>query len=68
MTFIIDPLRVAIGKFPPKFCKALGTISFNICKNSLDIIYIQMLSWIGIYFAPTLPLFAAVYCFCCKCI
>jgi len=63
MTFFIDPFRVKLRKtFRCAFCNSIGTINFNIVRHSLDLIYIQVLSWLGMYFGPLIPIVAVFYC------
>lgn len=63
LTFIVDPFRRLLGHCcKNKFGKRISTLSFNIVRHSLDVIYIQILSWMSFYFAPFAPIFAVGYC------
>lgn len=66
MTFVTDPLRRLVGYCFSKnrILKKIGQLNFDIVRHSLDIIYIQTLSWLSFYFAPFAPIFAVIYCFC----
>ncbi|XP_043945671.1 transmembrane channel-like protein 5 [Protopterus annectens] len=62
---IIDFIFCLFGSFFGEFLlriigtkcyKKLGVPEFDIARNVLDLIYAQTLAWIGIFFAPLLPL------------
>uniref|UniRef100_A0A8D0AZG4 Transmembrane channel-like protein n=1 Tax=Salvator merianae TaxID=96440 RepID=A0A8D0AZG4_SALMN len=51
-SFFGEFLRRIIGT---KCCRSLGVPEFDIAGNVLDLIYVQTLAWIGIFFSPLLP-------------
>uniref|UniRef100_UPI0037E94E5E transmembrane channel-like protein 5 n=1 Tax=Semicossyphus pulcher TaxID=241346 RepID=UPI0037E94E5E len=61
---IVDFLFLMLGSFFGEFLSnvigtkllpRLGVPEFDVARNVLEIIYAQTLAWIGIYFAPLLP-------------
>lgn len=64
LTFIVDPLRRLVKYCcKNKLADRFGTLSFNIVRHSLDVIYIQILAWMSFHFAPVVPIIAVIYCF-----
>ncbi|MBN3303956.1 TMC5 protein, partial [Amia calva] len=69
---MIDFLFCLLGSFFGEFlhriigtrcAKSLGVPEFDIGRNVLDLIYAQTLAWIGIYFAPLLPVMQIIKLF-----
>ncbi|CAL8110634.1 unnamed protein product [Orchesella dallaii] len=64
ITFVTDPLRRLLRHCcKNKIAEKIGTLSFNIVRHSLDVIYIQTLSMMSFFVAPFSPIFAVIYCF-----
>ncbi|CAG7815523.1 unnamed protein product [Allacma fusca] len=63
LTFVLDPFRKMLKKlfFRIKIMRAIGTLRFNVIRHSIDIINVQVMCWIGFYFAPWYPLNVCVY-------
>lgn len=51
-SFLGEFLRRIIGK---RFITSLGLQEFDIARNVLELIYVQTLVWIGMFFCPLLP-------------
>ncbi|XP_072548999.1 transmembrane channel-like protein 5 isoform X2 [Salminus brasiliensis] len=56
-SFFGEFLRNVIGT---KCIQSLGVPEFDIATNVLNLIYAQTLAWIGIYFAPLLPVIQVI--------
>ncbi|XP_010014957.1 PREDICTED: transmembrane channel-like protein 5, partial [Nestor notabilis] len=61
---VVDFIFCLLGSFFGEFlrriigttvCVSLGLPEFDIGRNVLDLIYVQTLTWIGIFFSPLLP-------------
>ncbi|CAG7832698.1 unnamed protein product, partial [Allacma fusca] len=63
LTFVVNPFRKMLKKlfFRIKLMRAIGTLRFNVIRHSIDIINIQVMCWIGFYFAPWYPLIVCIY-------
>lgn len=58
MTFFINFPRSFIGKNSDnKILKFIGQQQFDLSKHVLDIVYLQTVCWLGVFFTPFLPLF-----------
>ncbi|CAG7824044.1 unnamed protein product [Allacma fusca] len=65
LTVVVDPFRRMLKKifFRFQIMRRIGTLRFNVIRHSIDIINVQVLCWIGFYFAPTFPLVVCLYLF-----
>ncbi|XP_021964035.2 transmembrane channel-like protein 7 [Folsomia candida] len=64
MTLLVEPLRVQLKKCSKnKIFQKIGTMKFSIVRHSLDIIYLQVISWVGLYFGPFIPIMSVIYAF-----
>lgn len=62
--FVPQPLRVQLKKCSKnKIFQKIGTMKFSIVRHSLDIIYLQVISWVGLYFGPFIPIMSVIYAF-----
>ncbi|CAH1795477.1 unnamed protein product [Owenia fusiformis] len=52
LTFFSEFVRSLMSKY---CCKRLGSPEFNIARNTLNLIYSQILIWLGTYYSPLLP-------------
>ncbi|AWP06115.1 putative transmembrane channel-like protein 8 [Scophthalmus maximus] len=61
-TFLLEfPRKLVQEKYPTSLlARRLGTQSFLITFNVLDLVYSQTVSWVGIYYCPLLPLIGIV--------
>ena len=61
MTFFINLPRSFVGQHTKsKFLRFICQHEFDLPKNVLDIVYLQTICWLGIFFAPSLPLLAVI--------
>lgn len=64
ITFFLNFPRMLIAKhFKSKIAKFIGEQEFDLPKHVLDVVYTQTICWLGAYFSPVLPGFAAIYLF-----
>lgn len=61
MTFFVNFPRSFIGKHSEnKVLRFIGQQEFDLSKHVLDIVYLQIICWLGTFFVPFMPLFAIV--------
>ncbi|XP_014211342.1 transmembrane channel-like protein 7 [Copidosoma floridanum] len=61
VTFFINFPRSLIGKHSEnKALRFIGHQKFDLCKHVLDIVYLQTICWLGVFFAPFLPFFGII--------
>ncbi|XP_033748411.1 transmembrane channel-like protein 7 isoform X2 [Pecten maximus] len=63
--FVHLPRRLIFNKFSSKskLVKLIGAQEFSVPINVVDIIYSQILCWLGLFFSPIIPFMAFVKCF-----
>ncbi|XP_017876780.1 transmembrane channel-like protein 7 [Ceratina calcarata] len=61
ITFFINFPRSLIAKHTEnKVLRFFGEQEFDLSKNVLDMVYLQTICWLGLFFAPLLPLIAVL--------
>lgn len=64
VTFFINlPRGILARHFQNNFIQFIGAQTFDLPKNTLDLVYAQSLVWLGCFYAPMLALVGVVY-FC----
>ncbi|XP_060592582.1 transmembrane channel-like protein 7 [Ruditapes philippinarum] len=74
LNFIVVVLSTVCGEFPRKFVydklhdklkvvNLVGQQVFDLSKNILDLVYLQTLCWLGLFFSPIIPAMCFVKCF-----
>lgn len=64
VTFFINFPRSMIARHTENKClRFIGEQQFDLPQHVLDIVYSQTICWIGTFYAPFLPLIAAIGCF-----
>ncbi|ESO89006.1 hypothetical protein LOTGIDRAFT_53152, partial [Lottia gigantea] len=58
--FVEIPRRIIVNKCKCGLTEKIGAAQFDIPKNVLDLVYAQILYWMGMFFAPILPAIAVL--------
>ncbi|XP_060064146.1 transmembrane channel-like protein 7 isoform X2 [Ylistrum balloti] len=63
--FVHLPRRLVFNRFSSrsKLIKLIGAQEFSVPINVVDIIYSQILCWLGLFFSPIIPFMTFVKCF-----
>ncbi|XP_021359860.1 transmembrane channel-like protein 7 isoform X2 [Mizuhopecten yessoensis] len=63
--FVHLPRRLVFNRFSStsKLIKIIGAQEFSVPINVVDIIYSQILCWLGLFFSPIIPFMTFVKCF-----
>ncbi|KAK6187890.1 hypothetical protein SNE40_005819 [Patella caerulea] len=59
--FLVEiPRRIIVNKCGCGIAQKIGAAQFDISKSVLDLVYAQILCWMGFFFAPILPAIALI--------
>lgn len=64
VTFLVEfPRKLIVSKCDCKLSKIIGPQQFDITKNVLDLVYSEVLLWLGTFFAPMIPVICVIKLF-----
>ncbi|CAG9763504.1 unnamed protein product [Ceutorhynchus assimilis] len=64
ITFLVNFCRAFLARhINNRFFKFIGEQSFDLPKHALDVVYIQTLCWVGVFFAPIISVMSSLIFF-----